>query len=227
MVEPSELRPVQSVVITSASRGEHEGDNIPSSGRNTFDAAFSLSQVVNQRMQFSLLTDAVVQQGYLGLPFYRTYFNDGSVHIENLPSSRFKLPVGIRLNYFLGDRIILKSYYRYFMDNWGVKSHTVSFEAPFKITPFVSISPFYRYYIQTAADFFAPYGVHTANDKFYSSDYNYAAFSSNYEGINLRLAPTNGVFGSKNLSALELRYGHYRQTTGLLANSLTLNLTFK
>ena len=90
------------------------------------EAAFSLSQVVNQRMQFSLLTDAVVQQGYLGLPFYRTYFNDGSVHIENLPGSRFKLPLGMRFNYFLGDRIILKSYYRYFMDNWGVKSHTVS-----------------------------------------------------------------------------------------------------
>lgn len=228
MVEPSELRPVTTTVITSASRGEHEGgDNIPSSGRNTFDAAFSLSQVVNQRMQFSLLTDAVVQQGYLGLPFYRTYFNDGSVHIENLPGSRFKLPLGMRFNYFLGDRIILKSYYRYFMDNWGVKSHTVSLEAPFKITPFVSLSPFYRYYIQTAANFFAPYGVHTANDKFYSSDYNYAAFSSNYEGINLRLAPTNGILGAKGFSALELRYGHYRQTTGLLANSITMNLTFK
>jgi hypothetical protein len=111
------------------------------------------------------------------------------------------------------------------MDNWGVKSHTRNFEAPFKITPFVSISPFYRYYIQTAADFFAACGVHTANDKFYSSDYSYAAFSSNYEGINLRLAPTNGVFGSKNLSALELRYGHY--PAGLFANSLTLNLIFK
>jgi hypothetical protein len=169
----------------------------------------------------------VVQQGYLGLPFYRTYFNDGSVHIENLPGSRFKLPVGMRLNYFLGDKIILKTYYRYFLDNWGVRSHTVSFEAPFKITPFVSVSPFYRYYIQTAANFFAPYGVHTAADQYYSSDYDYAAFSSNYEGVNLRLAPTNGVFGSKGFSALEVRYGHYRQTTGLLANSISLNLTFK
>lgn len=229
MVEPSELRPAtDQMIITSASRGgEHEGDNIPSSGRNTFDASFALTQVVNQRMQIALLTDGVVQQGYLGLPFYRTYFNDGSVHIENLPDFRFKLPVGLRLNYFLGDKVILKSYYRYFMDNWGVKSHTVSFEAPFKITPFVSLSPFYRYYIQTAANFFAPYGLHTANDQYYSSDYDYAAFSSNYEGINLRLAPTNGIFGAKGFSALELRYGHYRQTTGLIANSITMNLTFK
>lgn len=228
MVEPSELRPVTTTVVTSASRGHsEEGDNIPSSPRNTFDASFALTQVLNQRMQIALLTDAVVQQGYLGLPFYRTYFNDGSVHIENLPDFRFKLPLGFRMNYFLGDRVILKSYYRYFMDNWGVKSHTVSFEAPFKITPFVSISPFYRYYVQTAANFFAPYGVHTAADKYYASDYDYAAFSSNYEGFNLRLAPTNGVFGAKGFTALELRYGHYRQTTGLLANSISMNLSFK
>jgi len=228
MLEPSELRPATTTVITSASSNGHSGgDNIPSSARNTFDASFALSQVINQRMQVAFLTDGVIQQGYLGLPFYRTYFNDGSVHIENLPGSRLKLPVGMRMNYFLGDRIILKSYYRFFMDNWGVKSHTVSLEAPFKITPFVSISPFYRYYIQTAANFFAPYGMHTSNDQYYSSDYDYAAFSSNYEGINLRLAPTNGVFGAKGFSALELRYGHYRQTTGLIANNITMNLTFK
>lgn len=61
---------------------------------------------------------------------------------------------GMRMNYFLGNRFILKSYYRYFMDNWGVRTHTVSLEAPLKITSFVSVSPFYRCYKQTAADFF-------------------------------------------------------------------------
>lgn len=227
MVEPSELRPQATPIITSASRGGSEGDNIPSSGRNTFDASFDLSQVVNKRMQVSFLTDGVVQQGYLGLPFYRVYFNDGSVHIENLPDFRFKLPVGMRLNYFLGDKIILRSYYRFYMDDWGVRSHTVSLETPVKITPFVSLSPFYRYYIQTAANFFAPYGEHTAADAYYSSNYDYAAFTSNYEGINLRLAPTNGVFGAKGFSALEIRYGHYKQTTGLVANNISMNLTFK
>lgn len=230
MVEPSELRPASNqIILTSASQGgdESEKARIPSSSRNTFDASFALSQVVNQRMQISLLTDGVVQQGYLGLPFYRVYFNDGSVHIENLPDFRWKLPVGMRLNYFLGDRVVLKSYYRFFMDNWGVRSHTVSFEAPYKITPFVSLSPFYRYYIQTAADFFAPYAVHTANDQYYASDYDYAAFSSNYMGMNLRLAPTNGVLGAKGFSAIEIRYGHYRQTTGLVANNISMNLTFK
>lgn len=226
MVEPSELRPAPTI-ITSASRGEESKNLIPSSPRNTFDAALSLSQIVNQRMQVSFLTDGVVQNGYLGLPFYRVYFDDNSVHIENLPSFRFKLPVGVRLNYFLGDKIILRSYYRFYVDNWGVKAHTASLEMPVKITPFISISPFYRYYIQTAANFFAPFGVHSENDKYYSSDYDYSAFSSQYFGANLRLAPPHGVFHLKGFSALELRFGHYKQTTGLVANNLSLALSFK
>jgi hypothetical protein len=131
------------------------------------------------------------------------------------------------LNYFLGDKIVLRSYYRFYVDNWGVKSHTVSLELPFKITPFISVSPFYRYYIQTAANFFAPFAVHSENDKYYSSDYDYSAFSSQYAGLNLRLAPPKGVLGLKGLTALELRYGHYKQTTGLLANNISLNLSFK
>lgn len=239
MVEPSELRPetttTTTVVTSSASRGGRSSyvqtsassSALPSSGRTTFDASFALSQVINQRLQVALLTDAVVQQGYLGLPFYRVYFNDNSVHIENMPDFRFKLPLGLRMNYFLGDRIVLKSYYRYFIDNWGVRSHTVSLETPLKITPFVSLSPFYRFYKQSAADFFTPYGVHTANDQYYTSDYGYSAFSSNYEGMNLRIAPPNGVLGAKGFSALEIRYGHYKQTTGLIANNLSLNLTLK
>jgi len=225
MVEPSELRPPPTVISSASTANERS--KIPTNPRNTFDLSLSLNQVLNKRTQIALITEPVAQAGYLGLPFYRVYFNDGSVHVENLPGSRFKLPLGVRLNYFLGDKIIIRSYYRYYMDSWGVTSHTASLEIPFKITPFVSISPFYRYYTQTAANFFAPYGIHTANDQYYSSDYEYSAFNSQYEGLNLRISSPKGVFGGKNFSALEIRYGHYQQTTGLLANNISLNLTFK
>lgn len=225
MIYPSELRPPVAV-LTSAS-SEDPRSKIPTNPRNTFVGSLSFVQVLSKRAQLSVITDPTAQQGYLGLPYYRVYFNDGTGHVENLPGTRFKLPLGVRLNYFLGDKIILRSYYRYYMDNWGITSHTASLEVPFKITPFVSISPFYRYYKQTAASFFAPYGVHTANDQYYSSDYDYSALSSNYEGVNLRISPPKGVFGAKSFSALEIRYGHYQQTTGLLANNISLNLTFK
>jgi hypothetical protein len=225
LVEPSELRPPPAV-NTRASRS-NEKSLTPSSPRNTADLTLSLSQVISKRTQVALIAEGVGQQGYLSLPFHRVYFTNGSVHLENLPDTRFKLPLGIRLNYFAGDKVIIRTYYRFYTDSWGVTSHTASIETPVKVTPFVSISPFYRYYIQTAAHYFAPYEKHTAAETYYTSNYDYSAFSTNYAGVNLRFAPPKGVFGVSHFSVLELRYGFYKQTTGLKAQNITLNLQFK
>ena len=110
--------------------------------------------------------EIVYQDGYLSLPFNRVYFSDNSVHVEKLPSSRIKLPVGLRVNYFLGDRYIIRAWYRYYKDDWNIQSNTIQLETSVKITPFLSVTPFYRFYQQTAAEYFAPYQEHTANDNF-------------------------------------------------------------
>lgn len=223
LIYPSEF--VQQVTVTSASGDGENRNRIPSSPRTTSTLSLSFSQVINQRLQGTILLDAVNQNGYLGLPFHRVYLNDGTDLVENLPSQRSKLPIGLRLNYFLGDKIILRSYYRYYIDNWGMQSHTASLEVPVKITPFVSISPFYRYYTQTAAKYFAPYEEHTQKDHYYTSNYALSAFNSQFFGVNFRIAPPKGIF--KGLSALELRYGHYTQTTDLLSNVISVDFKFK
>ena len=83
-------------------------------------------------------------------------------------------------------------------------------ETPVKITPFFSFTPFYRYYNQTAVDYFAPYKIHTAANQFYTSNYDLVkAFNSNFYGAGIRIAPPKGVFGMQHLNMLELRYGHY------------------
>jgi hypothetical protein len=249
MIKPSEFTPVDSlkniaptdsiVYITTASGhtqaltyvngqlvGKAKRITLPSSSRNTYTASFSFEQVINSRLQGSVALDMVYQSGYLGLPFHRVYFNNGKDTIENLPSQRLKLPIGLRLNYFLGDNIIIRTYYRFYVDNWGLQSHTVNIEVPVKITPFFSISPFYRYYIQTAAKYFASYEEHSPQDQYFTSNYALAAFSSHFFGVDVRFAPPKGVF-IKSLKALEIRYSHYTQTTNLVADMVSLNLKFK
>ena len=225
LIYPSELRPITAQVVTSASSGGG-ANSIPSSPRYTYTGSVAYSQIVNKNIQASLLLDAVAQNGLLSLPFHRVYFDDGTVHVENLPDLRFKLPVGFRLNYFISENIILRSYYRYYTDDWGITAHTASLEIPIKITPFFSVSPFYRYYTQTAAKYFAPYEVHTAKDTYYTSNYSYSAFSSNYFGVGIRTAPPGGVWKSA-ISSLEIRYGHYSQTTDLNSNIISVNFSFK
>jgi hypothetical protein len=173
------------------------------------------------------LLDFVYQNGYLGLPFHRVYFNDNSLHVENLPDSRLKIPVGFRANYFAGDKVIIRTFYRYYHDDWGINSHTIDIETPVKIGPFLSITPFYRYYNQSAADYFAPYQMHTASDNYYTSNFDYSKFSSNFFGAGFRISPAKGVFGLSHFNMLELRYGHYARSTPLNANIVSLNLKFK
>jgi hypothetical protein len=173
------------------------------------------------------LADLIYQKGYLGLPFHRVYFADNTVHVENLPATRMKIPLGFRANYFLGDRFIIRAYYRYYHDDWGLTAHTFDLETPVKITPFLSVSPFYRFYKQTAVKYFAPYQVHTASDQFYTSNYDLSTFNSNFYGVGLRVAPPKGVFGIQHLNMLELRYGHYTRTNGMNSDIISLNLKFK
>lgn len=216
LVTPVELRP-------GGENDKHYG----TSGRNSYAASLSWSQVINKNLQIALLADVVHQQGFLSLPFYRVYFQDGTVHQEKLPDNRLKIPLGIRANYFWGDNIIIRTYYRFYKDDWGVAAHTASLEVPVKITPFFSVSPFYRFYSQTAIRYFAPYGQHTAQDEYYSSNYDLSRFTSNFLGAGIRLAPPKGVFGIQHFNMLEVRYGHYTKNINMNANIVSLNIRVK
>ena len=230
LIYPSEFEPASTTDLNGNGNGNGYGgghNNYGSSPRTTLSASFSYSQMINSRLQIMLLGDVVTQHGFLSLPFHRVYFNNGKDTIERLPSSRFKLPVGARLNYFLGDNIIIRTYYRYYADNWGIRSNTAGIEVPYKITPFFSISPFYRYYNQSASKYFAPYEEHAPTDEYFTSNYEYAKFESSFYGVGFRLAPPNGVFGWQGLHELEIRYGHYTQTTDLASNVVSISLGFK
>ena len=206
-------------------RFDDEGNHKP---RNSYSASLSYSQVVNQHFQFSLLADIVSQKGLLGTSYQRVYFkNNAGENYEHLPDSRFKIPLGIKANYFLGDRFIIRTSYRYYTDDWSVKAHTADLEIPVKITPFFSLSPFYRYYTQTAADYFAPYKEHLSAESFFTSDYDLSKFNSQFFGAGIRMTPEKGIFGITHWNMLELRYGHYNRNNGLNSNIVSLNARFK
>ncbi len=240
LIYPSEFIPVITPVSTGATYittasgnvvlsngGSTSKPSLPTKPRDTYTAAFSYSQAINSRLQVVFLGDVVAQNGYLSLPFHRVYFSNKKDTIENLPASRFKIPVGFRLNYFVDDNLIIRSYYRYYADSWGTRANTANLEIAYKVSPFFSISPFYRYYNQTAATYFAPYEQHSPTDVYYTSNYEYAKFTSQFFGVGFRIAPPTGVFGWQNLHELELRYGHYTQTTQLVSDVLSLSLGFK
>ncbi len=220
-IEPIEIR------IANGGTGNEEENDYASRSRNSFSGSLSYSHIINQRLQIMLIADLVMQQGFLGLPFHRVYFNNSAVKIESLPDKRMKIPLGFRANYFAGDKFVLRSFYRYYTDDWGIKGHTVQLESVVKINPFLSLTPFYRYYTQTAADYFSPINIHKLTDQYFTSNYDLSKFNSNFYGAGIRISPPKGVFGIQKLNMLELRYGHYTRTNGLNADIISLNVKYK
>ncbi|MDA9554950.1 DUF3570 domain-containing protein [Pelobium sp.] len=219
VILPVELRP-----DNFGGPGYQQNDRAP---RNSFSAAFSLSHVFTKTLQGLIMLEPSYQEGLLATRYQRVYFSNGFSRAEYLPSQRFKLPIGARLNYFLGDDIVLRSFFRYYTDNWNINSGTAELETSIKLTPFASVSPFYRYYQQTASKYFAGKYQHDFSQEFYSSDYDLSKFHSNYFGLGVRFAPPAGVFGVHRLSMIEIRYGHYNRSNGLNSNIVSMNLRFK
>jgi hypothetical protein len=195
--------------------------------RNTYSATWSYSQIINTRLQVLFLIDLAYQHGFLSMPFNRIYFSNNTVGIEKLPQKRFKFPASVRMNYFFGDLVILRSFYRFYQDDWGLESHTAEIETAVKITPFMSVSPFYRYYKQSAVDYFSGFKQHQDASEFYTSDYDLSEFNSHFAGTGFRLISPGGILGIHRLNTIEIRYGHYLRQTGLTSNIVSLNIKLK
>ena len=226
---------------------------IKDKGRNTYSVSFSFSQILSKNAQFSLFFDIVKQSGWLANPMQRVYFSDvdnffigngDSIDnytsssnrdvfqladdIERLPDNRFKIPIGLRFNYFINETFALRTYYRYYMDDWGINSHTASVELPIKISQKFTLYPSYRYYNQTEADYFAGFDEHLSTSDYYTSDYDLSKFNANQYGFGVTytdiFAKTHiWKFG---LKSIDFKYTNYKRNTGLKANYFAAGFKF-
>ena len=206
--------------------------------RNSYTLSLGISQILSKRMQGSLFMDLVSQKGLLSAPHQRVYFGDVNDFfiedfqladdVEQLPESRFKIPIGGRLNYYLNDRMVLRSYYRFYSDDWGLSSHTASIEVPIKLTDAFTVYPTYRYYTQTASDYFYKKEAALSTAGFYTSDYDLSAYSAHQYGMGIRYKDifTKAKIFKFGLKAVDLRFNAYDRSDGLNAFIVTVGTTF-
>jgi hypothetical protein len=207
--------------------------NVPTTDRRSYNVSAIYSQVLNKRMQFSLSAEAIYMEGLLSTPFHRVFFADSDQHdIERLPASRLKLPFSVRFNYFPVDQFILRTYYRYYTDDFGIDAHTLSIELPFKVSDEFSIAPFFRYHSQSEADYFAPFSTHLSSEAFYTSDYDLSALSSQKYGLAFSYSPDFGLARGSLVGrpfmfkSIEFRTAYYTRDTGLDAILFSANFNF-
>lgn len=221
--------------------------------RNSYALTLGFSQIVFKKLQIAISADVLAQNGLLSTPYHRIYFADkpqyfignaGAIpnyatpqnidvfrladDVERLPNTRFKIPVGVRLNYYMNATFTLRSFYRYYSDDWGITSQTVNFELPIKVNRSFTIAPMYRFYTQTQATYFAPYNQHISTETYYTSDYDLAAFTSNQIGGSISYTDmfTSFKIGSFGLKNIDLRYNRYNRSDLLTANIVSFSMKF-
>ncbi|MDQ6478675.1 DUF3570 domain-containing protein [Dyadobacter sp. LHD-138] len=194
--------------------------------RESYNFKFGFTQVINPRLVLGIFPEFAYQQGLLATPFHRVYFNNDSLKVENLPGDRYKVPVGVRLNYFMGSRTILKLNYGFYWDSFNIQGNSIELEAAIKTSPQWTISPFFRFYNQSGSAYFRPYKEHLISEKYYTSDYDLASFQSYKAGINLRYLPSAYLTKRISFDELNLRYGFFHRSNGLNAHMLTLATKF-
>lgn len=209
-----------------------------SEGRNSYSLGFGFAQILHKNVQSSLALDFVQQQGLLSTPFQRVYFGDVADSyidnfqladaIERLPDSRFKVAAGGRLNWYLNERVVVRTFYRYYFDDWGINSHTASIEVPVKIAERFTLYPSYRFYNQTAADYFNPYEGALSTDEFYTSDYDLSEYSANQFGFGVSYTD---IFAKAHiwkfgLKSIDLKFYQYDRNTTFGSSIFTAGVKF-
>ena len=221
--------------------------------RNSYSLSFGFSQILSKKLQFSVFLDVLSQEGLLSTPYHRIYFADKPNYyvgqpqfianytseqnsgvfqladaIEKLPSTRFKIPFGARVNYYINETFKLRTYYRYYSDDWGITSHTASVELPIKINEKFTVFPMYRYYTQTESKYFAPYEQHLSTEQYYTSDYDLSSFNSNQYGFGVSYTDifTKARIWKFGLKNIDFRYNNYQRSDTLNANIVTVGFKF-
>lgn len=195
--------------------------------RTSYNLSFSLFQVINRRVQVAVFPELTYQKGLLSTPFHRVFFTDRAVEkVEYLPEERWKVPLGLQANIFAGSRLVIRSYYRFYWDNIGLRAHTFQLELPVKLSPSFSVAPHVRFYTQTASRYFRPYREHDVSEKYYTSDYDLSAFNSFKTGLNLRYVPQAKFMRHYTFKEIGLRYAWYKRTDGLHAHMISMLFDF-
>jgi hypothetical protein len=181
--------------------------------RDTHEYSVGLTQVLSQ--------DAVVQsnllwsrgRGYFNNPYLSTVtFYPGALlpalMLDTRPDSRDSLAWLTRYRlHFPARHATLQADYRYFRDDWGIRSHTLEMAWSQDLREGLAVRPALRWYSQTAAGFYSPL-VPRPQPALLSSDQRLAAFGGVSPSVRLSWRSGDGL-------AAEATAGYYRNAKGL------------
>ena len=150
--------PVGGVPI-ALSDGSTRSGSVASTNKDVSTVMLGLSQVVTRRWLFGLNATRTFERGYLTEPYKVISVVDGTTGVpagqllEKRPATRDRRSLLASSTYHLADDVLYLTY-RYYLDDWQVRSHTFDARYRLELGNENYLEPHLRYYAQTAASFY-------------------------------------------------------------------------
>ncbi|MDB5047228.1 MAG: lipoprotein [Fibrobacteres bacterium] len=209
-----------------------DNGSVRNAGKETHRASLILTQLLSPRSILRGGADAVRRHGLLSDPYRKVEIpGTADTVIERHPNMHFQYAVWSEITQYLAPidgAFIVK--YRYYWDDWGMKSNTADFQFNKYLTKNWIFTPQYRYYDETKANF-EGYGSTGTYD---AVDYKLQQFGSNGAGAALtcflkafsRNHPTWDFLNNSSVSALYLHYFNDLSPTHYSADLVQGSLKF-
>ena len=190
--------------------------------RNSCNLKLGFTQALNKRNIIGIFPEITYQEGLLATPFHRIYFSDSTEVVEQLPRERWKGALALRLNSFVGGRLILKNTINSYADNFGILAFSVENETAIKLRHDLTLLPNIRFFAQTGSTYFAPYGMHNSNETYYTSDFDLSELQTYNAGIGLKINPYKYLNKRMIFNGMLFRYNFLYRSNGLKAHIFSI-----
>jgi hypothetical protein len=147
-----------------------------------------LSQVVTKNFILNLNYESISDEGFLNNPYRSVRYLDPtsgrgfSYQKEVYPNTKTSSATAVRGMYYLPYHASVKGEFRYYTDTWGVDGWNVELGYVHPLSMGITLEGRYRYYEQTAADFYSDLFPRQDSQNFMARDKELATFDSHTVG---------------------------------------------
>ncbi len=193
-------------------------------GRNNYQ--LELSQVLTKDSVLGLTFEVISDEGFLNNPYRSVRYLDPTNPIgysfepEHYPRTHSSSAVTLQARYYLPYRASVHGEFRTYGDSWGITAHNAQIDYTHPIDGNWTVDLKYRFYSQSAADFFSDLFPRISSQNFLARDKELSTMSNHTVGAGISYEFARNAWhyidkGSLNLHIdhIQFNYDDYRDIT--------------